>query len=526
MQVQHYSTEELLRFDPLIQNLIRKSPDIKPFIRDFASIDSLLKQTTEKKLSDDQRALLRHVLQEQYQNVNAHESVQSNIELLSSQKTFTVTTGHQLCLFTGPLYSIFKVISTIKLAQQLKAADPTINFVPVFWMASEDHDAAEINHAYFFGKKVEWDIPASGPVGRFDTSGIHILIDIVREYLGVNDQESKSIELLHRAYQEKSLADATRYLFNELFGSYGLVILDADHPELKRAFKQEMSNELLDEVSFRAISSTNNELTQLEHRLQINPRNINLFYLHQSGRKRIERKGDVWNVVDTDKQWTQTELLSELELNPENFSPNVALRPVYQEKILPNIAYIGGPGEIAYWMQLKKSFEAHGVLFPLLVLRDSALLLSDKIKSNMSKLGLSSVDVFGDKSTLEKRIVNAAEISLDIEIKAISEMMIGLESKAVAVDPTLSGAVQAETQKMLNGLSQIEKKIVRALKQKEEVKLGQLNKLLQDVFPDGVLQERHDNYFQYRFAFGEDLIQILMKEFNPLQNQLTVISNE
>lgn len=526
MQVQQFPSIQLIRYDKLIQDFIRKSTDLKSYVREFATLESLSKYASQRTFPTHQRTLLKDVLMTQYEDIECSETVRDNIQKLTKTNTFTVTTGHQLCLFTGPLYSVFKVASTIKLAQQIQDVNPNLNIVPVFWLASEDHDAEEINHAYFFGKKLTWQVPSSGAVGRFPTNNIDAVLDMLNELSGHNWKASDVMSLLKLAYSKPNLSSATRFLFNELFGQYGLVILDADHPDLKREFLEEMQLELLDETAFHAINSTNERLKSHGYNTQINPRKVNLFYLDDGLRNRIEADREHWSVLDTHVKWSRDEILSMVKEHPEKFSPNVATRPIYQEKTLPNLAYIGGPGEIAYWLQLKDAFGAHKVDFPLLILRDSALLLSDKMSSNMKKLGLDVENLFQDYHAVEKQLIQAGDFSLSEEWSAIEHIMKGLETKVSQIDPTLLAAVSAETKKMNQGLDQIGKKVVKAMKQKEEVKLNQWSKLHAEVFPDGVLQERHDNFFQYRNAFGEDLIHIIIREFEPLKNQLTVISNQ
>lgn len=524
MSVISLPLDQVLNFDPIIQHFIKKSPLLIPFLNEFATEDAFSSQIQNAFLSEELRNSVVKTLSAQYEGLKLTDAVANNIQSLKSPNTFTITTGHQLCLFTGPLYSIFKIASTIALAKRINGLHPDKKIVPVFWMASEDHDLEEINHVFLYHKKLVWNTAQTGAVGQFNNHGIGELIDQLESVLGVSSSNQNMIRILRSAYELPTLADATRYIMNALFGDHGLVVLDAQVPELKRHFIKEFKNELFESKSYHAVSKTNEIFASNNWRTQVNPRQINLFYLKNDVRNRIERSESGWFVVDTDFRWNEKELLLELDLHPERFSPNVIMRPIYQEKILPNLAYIGGPGEIAYWLQLKAAFEAHQIQFPLLVLRDSALLINEKMNGLMSKLQMKILDLFIPKNELIRRLTNADEVSLQTEKHQITEYMNLLHQKMIAIDPTLGGAVQAEIQKMSTGIDNLEKKAIKSLKQREEVKLTQLEKLLAEVFPDGALQERHDNFFQFHQFADKSLIETLIQNFNPLENHLSVIS--
>jgi len=309
-----------------------------------------------------------------------------NIELLHHENTFTITTSHQLNLFTGPLYFLYKIISVINLTNELKAAYPENNFVPVYWMATEDHDFDEINYFNFKGKKVQWSRQASGAVGRLNTEDLDKVLDVFTANLGFGANSNGIKKLFKCAYLDhKNLADATRFLANELFGIYGLVIVDADDRDLKSLFAPYVKKELTEQTSFTKVSETNEKINSLGFNVQVNPREINLFYLKEDLRERIVEQNGTYFVNDTDISFTKSELLAELEKHPERFSPNVIMRPLYQEVILPNLCYIGGGGELAYWFQLKSYFKAVNVPFPMLLLRNSVLVKTAKQSEKLKK---------------------------------------------------------------------------------------------------------------------------------------------
>ena len=374
-------------FSKTMCDYLAQKDTITDFYKNFPSIDGFKKQIELKRLSFQERHLERsretrttlvNSLKNQYRNTKISGKTSQNIQSLLQENTFTITTGHQLNLFTGPLYFLYKIISTINLTEQLKQEFPKENFVPIYWMASEDHDFEEIHYFNFKEKKVTWNRNDFGAVGRLFTQNLEFVFDEFSKLLGDSTNAKKLKKLFSDAYLEhKNLTDATRFLANELFGEYGLVILDGDDADLKRQFLPYVKDELFKNTSFNEVSKTIEELKK-HYKIQVNPREINLFYLTDELRERIIFKDGIFKINNTDIDFTLEELEYELKLHPERFSPNVIMRPLYQEVILPNICYIGGGGELAYWLELKQYFEKVEVPFPILLLRNSALLISVK----------------------------------------------------------------------------------------------------------------------------------------------------
>ena len=239
--------KDIKYFSKLVLDLIDEDEKLVPFINNFATLDNFQSQILEKRSHHLDRSLLVKVLKEQNDFLSLSEFSKENIDLLKSDSTFSVTTGHQLCMFTGPLYFIYKIISTINLCEQLKEKYPTNNFIPVFWMASEDHDFNEVNHFYLYGKRIEWDTKQNGAVGRMNLDGFESIISNLKSVLGFHKNTDRLINIFKQSYLvHNNLADATRYLVNELFGKYGLVIIDGDNKELKQRFIPQIRKDILD----------------------------------------------------------------------------------------------------------------------------------------------------------------------------------------------------------------------------------------------------------------------------------------
>lgn len=463
----------------------------------------------------DRETLVKSLLVQAATVTNTSDLSLQNIRQLNDAGTYTVTTGHQLCLFTGPLYFIYKIISTINLSKTLQQAFPNNTFVPVYWMASEDHDFEEINHAHVFGKKLSWNSSQKGSVGEFSTEGIQEVIAELQTVLGESENSAKLIQLFTKSYTEHpTLAQATRYLVNELFGKYGLIILDGNDAQLKSLFKAEFKSDIFENKSATAVNQTIQTLKEKGYGIQVNPRDINVFYKDAGLRERIEYKDGTYQVLNTNISFSKEALTRLIENDPEKLSPNVVLRPLYQQKILPNIAYVGGPGEIAYWLEYKALFEAYHITFPVLMPRNFVLFIDKGTDNKLRKLNLNIQDVFTDGEELVKNLIKTqhADISLEESKNRLADVYQSIVNTITAIDKSLIGATEAEKQKALNGIQNIEQKINRALKQKSETDINQIWSVKQKLFPNQVPQERYDNFSMYVAKYGEAFMNGLFEQ--------------
>ena len=514
-------------FTPIMNDYLDEKENLKPFYNRFPTLENFGKQIAEKQrqFSQNHRNTLVEVLQQQYQNIDTSALTQHHISSLKDQKTFTITTGHQLNLFTGPLYFLYKIISAINLAKELKTAYPEYNFVPVYWMATEDHDFEEINYFIFKGKKFRWNKETSGPVGRLSTEGLNEVFKFFAQDLGVGKHADKIKELFEQAYlKHQNLTDATRFLANELFGSHGLVIIDADNQKLKREFIPYIKEELFQQTSGKKVSETIALLK--DYQIQVNPREINLFYIEDDLRERIIFENGVYSVNHTQLKFSETEILEELEKHPEKFSPNVIMRPLYQEVILPNLCYIGGGGELAYWLELKSYFESVSVPFPILLLRNSVLLATEKQRQKADKLNLAWRDLFSNQLQLANsqiRLLSEFPVDLAIQKELLQKQFDDLHKIAERTDKSFSGAVKAQEAKQLKGLENLEKRLLKAQKRKHSGQLERITDLQNELFPNKSLQERQVNFAEYYLQAGDSLIGKLLTELKPLEHNFKIL---
>jgi bacillithiol synthase len=503
----------------LVLDYMNKKENLKPFydfFPDKAGFSALLNTQPYSALK---RIELSDILLQQSRLVkNTSEHSLKKIQQLKTKNTYTVTTGHQLCLFTGPLYFIYKIISTINLAESLKKEFPSYDFVPVYWMASEDHDFEEVASFNAFGKTITWESKQQGAVGDFKTKELEILLPAVKEMLGSSENANYLVKLFENAYfKNNTLANATRYLVNELFGEHGLVIADGNDKAFKHQFKNYFTKDIFENLPSNLVNESIRSLESQGYSTQVNPRFINCFYLENGLRARLEKSGENYKVVDTEILFTKKELETLIYTNPEKISPNVVLRPLYQQCILPNIAYVGGPGELAYWLEFKNMFHSLNVVFPILMPRNFVSVIDKPTKSKIDKLNFLETDFFKSEQELIKdfQIKSNNLFEVNLEKEKISTLYSELIEKVILVDKTLSGSVSGELQKTLNGLDLIAGKANKALKQKSETEINQIKSIKQRLFPNNLPQERYENFSSLYLKYGSGFLKEMKELIDP-----------
>lgn len=476
------------------------------------------------------REVLVKILSEQNKNANAKSK--TNISLLKNENAFTVTTGHQLCLFTGPLYFIYKILHTIKLSEDLKKKFPENDFVPVYWMASEDHDFEEVSGVSIFGKSLKWNSQSKGAVGKLQlqqqSNGDNLVavLQELKSILGDSENAKEIYSIIEKCYSQNNLSEATRMLVDELMGKYGIVIIDADEKELKKEFIPVFVKEIEEEFVMPNVLESSKVLEEKNLKVQVTPREINIFYLAENSRERIIRDNEVYVTADYSKNWDKAALLEEIKSNPERFSPNVLMRAMYQESILPNIVYLGGGGEISYWLQMKKMFEAAEIFFPVLMVRNSFLLVDAGQQEKINKLGFEVMDFFKKEEDLINQYIDenkTAEIDFVAEQEKLKKVFGELADKIAVADATLRATTEAELQKTLKSLEGLEARVRKAEKQKHDQSLTQIKNIKAKLFPEGEFQERHDNFLSYWLKTEGKLIEELYRMMGGVESELRVV---
>jgi len=509
---------------------INQDERLHEFVGRWASEAAFQQAIEQKKKHQIDRKLLVKVLQEQYSNTETSLLTNQNIESLLSEDTFTVITAHQPSLFTGPLYYIYKIASIIKLSLKLKKVYQKHNFVPVFISGGEDHDFEEINHLQVYNKQVNWEHTASGSVGRISIEGVEDASKQLFDILGQGEQATEISSIIKNAISKAdSYADVNFHIINTLFKKFGLVYLNMDNADLKRAFIPIIKDELENQSTFTIVNKTIGELEEIGFKGQAKPREINLFYLDDGIRDRIILEDGKYKTVNTDLSWDIEEMMSMVNESPEKFSPNVLLRPLYQETILPNLAYVGGGGEIAYWTERAQQFKHYNIPFPLLIRRNSVLQVSKGNQKQIGKTQLSLTDFIQPEQNIIQYFLDSF-VKEDIDLSAFKEKIntafAEMAEKAKQIEEPLSKFVLAESSKQIKVINHIEAKLKKALKSKNEIQLNKLSSIRQKLFPNGGLQERHDNFTMYYASQGQAWIDSLVENLDPLDRRFLLAVEE
>ena len=514
-------------FSKIIRDYINESSDLSGFYSHAVNLNGIADAISAREAFPTNRNLLVGELVKQYSGVITSKAVTDNISLLAKENTFTLCTAHQPVIFTGTLYFIYKILHIIKLAETFKEQFPDKNFVPVFYMGSEDADLDELGKLYMGTEKLTWDAGQKGAVGRMHTKGLATIIDRLEGEISIHPYGKQLIQLFRNTYLKSAdLQTATFKLLNELFKDFGLVVLVPDNALLKRVMLPVFEDDLFHQTPSKIVAESTKRL-EAHYKVQANPRSINLFYLKDDIRELISFNGQDFEVRHTDLKFSPEEMRVELQEYPERFSPNVILRGLFQEQILPNIAFIGGGGETAYWLELRGLFEHYKTPFPVLVLRNSFLMIEKKWGQKLAKLGISESQIFQPEHVLMENLVKARsgkQLMLDSELKALEEVYNEIQLVSADVDPTLLKHVGALKTRASKAVKILEKKLLRAEKRKFADQFRQLQQIKAALFPLDGLQERIDNFIPWYARYGSEFFNTVYENSLGLEQQFVVLS--
>lgn len=526
-KVTYFSYGQTNYFSTLILDYIGQKNSLHPFFEYPVSIEGIKAAIKARENHTTDRQLLIKTIKSDYSNFTLCASQLANLESLAKPNTYCVTTAHQPNIFTGYLYFIYKIIHAIKLSDYLKKELPAYHFVPVFFMGSEDNDLEELSNVNLNGVALEWNPDQKGAVGRMKTDkGLLGLVDSVERQFGSEAFGKEIVSLLRNCYQEGcTIAEATFKVINGLFAEYGLLVLLPDDSELKEKMQPVFEDDLLNHTPHRLVNQSG-KLLELDYKVQMNPREINLFYLKDDVRERIVGNSSTFAVNNLGLRFEKNEIVEELKKHPERFSPNVVLRGLFQETIIPSVAFIGGGSEIAYWLELKGLFRHYRVPFPVLVLRNSFLLIKKNQWERMKSLNLEIKDLFQSEFEVMNRLVKRESdntLNLNDERKSLQEFFQKLKDRVKNIDGSLLQHVAALEASAMNNLNNLEKKIVRAEKRKYEVQRNQILKIKAELFPFEDLQERVENFIPYYAKYGKEFLQKIYEYSPSLEQEFTVV---
>lgn len=507
---------------PLIKDFLNQ--EIPQFSSYQFSLQNALSKAEEKSksFSKDQRNILVEVINQQLKDLQLADKQKSNINILSQEDTFTVVTGHQLNLFSGPAFFVYKILQTIKTADFLNQ-NSNKNFVPIFWMATEDHDFDEINHFKTAQNIYQIKGKSGGAVGRIIIEDISFIDEFEKEFKD-DVFGTQLILLMKKSYQKgKTLTEATRNLVQELFSEYGLLMIDGDDAALKNQMADIFSDELKNQVTYRFSQKNIDFLTEKYGKVQVNPREINLFYLSDA-RDRISAKENNFEIVDKNIEIS----FDKLSKDWSRISPNALLRPVFQEKVLPNVAYIGGNAEIMYWLEMPEVFEHFKLPFPILIPRNSMLFLKEKTLRKIEKSGMELECFFGNfQAKLNEKLIEDSALKplIDEKESLLKNQFDELKEKAASTDKTFRNLVEAEETRQLKSFERMRKRLLRAEKIRQSDHINFLQTLYYEIHPSGNWQERVINFSNFFAENGSQWLENCYQEMDVDNSVLILMQN-
>ncbi|MEJ2493678.1 MAG: bacillithiol biosynthesis cysteine-adding enzyme BshC [Ignavibacteriaceae bacterium] len=488
------------------------------------------------------RKKLKPILEKQYVDISKSDKTNKNIELLSKDNTLAIVTGQQLGILGGPLYTFYKIITIIKLSNFLNERYDDFNFVPVFWLAGDDHDFNEVraisvidkdNNIKTVGYKEEIDPEeAKLSIGKikFDET-IEEFFSTLNDSLRDTEFKQPLLEELKNYYKtDETFTTAFQKLIHSVFDEYGLVILNPQERDVKELLKPIFKKEITDfREHTEKLVHLSAELEEIYH-AQVKVKPVNLFFSTEDGRYSIEPVENEYKLKRKRKSFTQEELLDLVETEPERFSPNVLLRPICQDYILPTAFYIGGPSEVAYFAQATLLYDFYKIQTPIIYPRSSATLLETNINKILEKYNVAIDDIFFGAEELKKKVIHSLTENRVDDIFAEAENEIELtfdrlREKLFELDKTIADTSKKYRGKIVSALSELKGKAEQAQNQKYEVTLRQLDRACTIIFPAGQLQERTINYTYFIDKYGKEFIDKIFSqlEIDKFEHQIIKI---
>ncbi len=495
--------------------------------RDEAHWKSLLKKVSERSID---RSSLVQILGDQNRNFHCGVRTLANIDALLNDNTVAIVTGQQVGLFTGPLYTIFKTLTTLKLVESLAERHPDYNFVPVFWLEGEDHDYEEVNSIKILSAandvqefRHELKRPADdqnlGAVGKieFDETIESIFVNLDQSLIQT-EFKPKVLELFRMAYQKgMTFNRAFAHLMNVLLENSGLIFLDPNDKDVKKLLAPIFQRELAETPKFCKLVIDQSAELEKQYHAQVKPKSLNLFFFHHGGRYLLESRPDGYSLKGTRQHLTREFVTDAARNTPELFSSNVVLRPICQDWLLPTIAYVAGPSEVAYFGQLKTLYAAAEIPMPIIYPRASATIIEEKADRVLERFSVSVLDLFRDVEMVREKVAaDVSEVNLEEVFGGTSlsmhEALEGISSVLQRIDPTLLGALENVSKKTAANLDGLKERAVAAQMRQHEVSLRQIDKVTNLVFPQSNFQERELNVLYFLNKYGLEFLRWLYGE--------------
>ncbi len=521
---------EKLPYSKLLIDYVRQEKNLSPFYSGHSfSEDSVRQKAADFRFTGD-RNRSYEALEQFNIKLDAPAETRRRLKQLKDPNSLALVTGQQVTLYGGPLYTVYKTVTTLNYASRWEKllGRPVI---PVFWMADEDHDLEEVCQVGIFSddnylKLSCQELKANGPTGRvvladrFKNFSDHLL-----SQLPESDFTSELRERIDKHYREgRTLREAFGRWMLDLFGSSGLIMAGSDDPAIKR-----LSSDLLalaanrsDELH-KSLEEQSSRLEKSGFTRQAMVQRSNLFYLDKEGKRvKISMDGDAWS-AGNGQNWDWNELIDEINSYPERFSPNVFLRPMLQDRLLPTIGYVAGPGELAYYGQMRSAYNAMAMEMPLLLPRFSITLMEPAIQRISEKLPFRFEEYAGRTEDLESQFVDRKEEEdIDAIIQSWKERTENLTDqfspRVAEIDPTLRASADKINAVVSGELDKLRSKIYRSIKKREQIQIRRIHRVKRHLFPDSGLQERQISMIHYMNKYGLDVwdrLQELLQDQQP-----------
>ncbi len=512
---------------PVVDSYLAEEPAVAAFFRGhFREADAFLSKAEEVDgrfgREERERALEAVTLPE--------AGDPARLERFVEQGGYMVTTGQQPALFGGPLYSILKALTAVRLAEALETrlGRPVL---PLFWVASEDHDWEEASHADLVGLDNEvhrFDVAPPDPVVQPALHRVRLSEAVERvadefiKQLPETEFSPPYFELIRRSFRAGvTIPEGFHETLQTLLGRFGLVFTDAAHPAVKRDSAAVLRAELHRAAELEGIlRDTGAALGAAGYPLQVPvlENGVNLFLEGPGGRERLYRHGTGFQLRTSGASATLEEVLAARDADPGALSPNVLLRPVVESSLFPTLAYVGGPGEVAYFAQLGDYFEAHGIRMPVVYPRWGATPVEAKVRKVLDKFGVAIEalarpfhEIAGEMARGE--VPDDVRAALGKLRGAVGASAGELQAVTRGVDPTLKGPVQHMRSQAFAAIDDLERKVVQAVKRETDIALQQLEKAQVHLYPRGRPAERIQSPFYYLTRYGEAVLDDLYDRF-------------
>jgi len=522
------SFNKIRLFRKLIRDFTNLDSKLNPFLQSFVSLNAIKANLNIDKPNRDS---FSNIIKAQYDQTNFFNSNMSNVYLniskLSKNNVYTITTGHQLNIFLSPLFLIYKIISVIAYANYLNHKIKGHHFVPCFWMATEDHDFDEIKSLNLYGDNYHWDLTTKDAVGNLASESILNILSEIKDSLLQSSYGQELFNIYNYAYSNnKNYANATRSVLSSLFGDYGLVVVDGNNAQFKKMFAPYLKEEFKSSCVYNNVSETNKSL-KINYRPEINAMKNNIFYLKNNIRSKIQFNQTHYFSIDHNQSWSKDQLLDEISSFPERFSPNVFLRTLYQECIMPNILYLGGPSEISYWIQLKKLFQTMDIDYPLLELRSHFLFLSKDQSDIITKINLNEDHLFHSYDEKIKHILQKESmINFDDDYLVFQNQLMKMEQKMNTMKGFPINSLRVFEKRLQTEFSRLSSKVLKFEKAQRPNILCQVKSIHETLFPNNSTQEKIKSFIPYYIKYGKGFFDLLIKESPIFDNKYTILTEE